>query len=370
MATLDFTKATLSDMENRVDDFEVAAKSTDGVSDQKETEYINTRWTQQWGYFTEMPDLKSAIIMKATWITGRGYKADAAAEVELNHISGWGKDTFLDVIFNMEIIKRVGGDAYAERIGSEDEIVNGLHKFKGKLINLKPLDTGSIRIVVSGKGILKRYEQVNKIGGKKEVQHKFHPNKIFHLSHNRIADQIHGISDIDAVEKTLLANGESFDDVKKIMHRQARTMIMFKLGTDNQEEIDDFIRKMDKAVSQGDNIYIPDDGNTVSYEVVQINVSSLILAWRDDIRNKFYRTIGLPQVVPGAGGNSTESESKVIYLAFEQLVEKDQLALEKQIWNQLFLKLDFIHPASIQENLNKDESKDAGQAFQPKEITI
>ena len=57
----------------------------------------------------------------------------------------------------------------------------------------------------------------------------FKPSEMFHLSNNRLADQIHGISDIESLDKTLLAELESFDDVTKVMHRQAKPFIIFKL---------------------------------------------------------------------------------------------------------------------------------------------
>lgn len=125
---------------------------------------------------------------------------------------------------------------------------------------------------------------------------------------------------------------------------------------------------MDDAVNNGENIYVPDDENMVSWEVIQVNPSQVIMQWRNDIRNKFYRTIGLPQVVPGAGGMSTESESKVIYLAFEQIVEKEQRELELQIWNQLGIKLNFEPPASLATNLQNDQKKDVMNAAQPSDL--
>jgi predicted RND superfamily exporter protein len=199
--------------------------------------------------------------------------------------------------------------------------------------------------------------------------HSWKPEEIFHLVNNRLADQIHGISDIESIEKTILAENQTFDDINKIMHRQARPMIMFKLGTDDTAKIAAFIAKMDAAVNKGENIYIPDDVNSVSYEVIQVNVSQMLMEWRNDIRNKFYRTIGLPQIVPGAGGQSTESESKVIYLAFEQLVEKDQRYLEKQIEAQLGLSINFTPPATLSAELQQDESKDGSMLPQPSDTT-
>ena len=360
MARLDIGKATASNLSSFTE-YAVDSKQLDSVGDQEETTWINAKWSQYWGYFSYVPDLKSAILMKAIWNVGKGWTADARTEVILDHITGWGKDKFSDILFNMEVIRRVNGDSFAEIMRSED----------GKIINLKPLDPSTVRIVVDRKGIIIRYEQIAKVKGT-NAPTKFQPEDIFHLSNNRMADQIHGISDIESVEKIILADEESFSDMKKVMHRQAKPLIMFKLGTDDQQKINAFVTKMDEATNKGENIYIPDDENAVSYEVVQVNPSAIIMQWRDDIRNKFYRTIGLPQIVPGGGGQSTESESKVIYLAFEQLVEHDQRFIEDQVWEQLQLRINLIPPATLSESLQQDTAKDGGMGgqmgFQPSDM--
>jgi len=362
MPKLDINQAKASDMTNVMDEYEVPAMQVDAPQDQKETEWTNSKWSTYWGYFNSVPDLKSAILMKAIWNVGKGYETDIKTKLTLENINGWGKDTFQDIIFNMELIQRVGGDSFAEIIRND----------KGTLVNLKPLDPGTIKIIVNKKGIIIRYEEMNRVKEKSSVVNTFTPDEIFHLSHNRLANQIHGISDIESLEPVILAEEENFSNMRTIMKRQAKPLIMFKLGTDNKTKIAAFVSKMDQALNKGENIYVPDDENTIKWEVIQVNVSSVIMSWRDDIRNKFYRTIGLPQIVPGASGGSTESESKVIYKAFEQIVEKDQRALEKQIWNQLAIKLDLIHPASISPEMATDEAKDAGQqtSFQPSETEV
>ena len=344
---------------NIVSDYAVSPKHTDGITDQDETEYMNSRWNQQWGYFNDVPDLKAALLLKAVWNVGKGWTASPEVAVILDHISGWGKDTFKDILFNMEVIKRVGGDAYAEIIRADN----------GTIINLKPLDPGSMKIIVDGKGIIKRYEQVNKTSEKGQVVTEFKPEDIFHLSHNRLADQIHGISDIDALEKTILADEESQEDIKKLMHHQLRPFIIWKLKTDDQAKIANFKLKIDTAKKYGEDMFIPDDDDAVEHEIVQVNLSAVALEWRADMRGKFYRNIMLPQIVPGAGGNSTESESKVIYLAFEQIVENDQSNNEGQIWNQLQLKINLYPPASLQQPMQADEGKDVLGAGQPSDLT-
>lgn len=359
MPQFNIGNTTASDLTNVVEDYAVTPSEPDGVQNVKETTWQNPNWSWQWGYFTTNADLKSAILMKAVWNVGRGYTCDPRTLINLKMITGWGKDTFDDIIFNMDVVRRVSGDSYAEIVRD---------KKSGILVNLKPLNPGSMRHVINEEGRIIRYEQTSRIPGNSTVK-KFQPDEIFHLSHNRLADQIHGISDIDALEEVIKAEDENFADMKKLIHRQARPMIMFKIKSDDQSTLTSFISKMDQATNKGENIYVPNDENTIEWEVIQVNPSSIVMQWRDDIRNKFYRTIGLPQVVPGAGGQSTESESKVIYLAFEQIVEKEQRYLEQQIYAQLGLEINFEPPASLLNNLNTDTSKDSGNAVQPSDVT-
>jgi len=346
MPEVNISSSTVSNQTNNVEEYSVAPLSTDGVSGQKETTWQNSRWTQQWGYFNSVPNLKSAILMCGIWNVGKGYTCDARTKAILDHVNSSGKSNFREVLFNLEVTKRIGGDAYAEIIRDPDTNL---------LLNLKPLDTGSIRIVTNEKGIILRYEQTDKT---KSVVETFKPEDILHFSNDRLVDQVHGISVIDALEKTILADEENFDDMKKIMHRQAKPMIMFKIGTDNTAKISEFIDKMDKATNKGENIYIPADKDTLEYEVIQVNVSQIILEWRNDLKNRFYRALGLPEIIFGSSG-ATESGGKMEYLAHEQVFEHAQLEIEDQIWQQLQLKINLNPPTSMMDNLATDESKDA-----------
>lgn len=349
---MDIGNAQASDMTNVVKNYSVLSMNTDGVQDQDETTYQNSNWTKQWGYFNQIPELKSAVLMKAIWTVGKGFNADAETQVVLDNIRGWGKDTFEDILFNMCVISYIGGDSYAEIITDGDT---------GELVNVKVLDTGTMKIVVDRKGILKEYRQTSKIKG--AVEKTFKPEQIFHLSNNRLADQIHGISDIDAIEDIIKADKENFDDMKKIMHRGARPMILWKLKTDDTTKIAQFVSRIDAARNLGEDMFIPDDEDLVTHEVVQVDVSANVLAWRDDMKNKFYRALGLPLIIFGSGAN-TESGGKVEYLAHEQVFEYNQKRIERQILEQLNLRIDLVSPVSLLENLQTDENKDQQQAIQ------
>lgn len=352
METLNIGQAISSDYTNSVDDVEVAPLSIDSATGQNETIWENSKATQQWGYFNANPDLKSAILMKATWNVGLGYTCDSETEVILDHISGWGKDTFQDILYNLEVNKRIFGDAYAEIIKDGDI-----------LINLKVLNPQKIRHIVGKDGRLIRYEQIANDG--KII--KFAPDKILHFSNNRLADQIHGISDIDVMGDLLAADNESFKDMKQIMHHQAKPFILWKLKTDDPDKIQAIVAKIDAARNLGEDMFIPDDSDAVSYEVVQLNPSALNLSWRDEIRKKFYRNIGLPELFPSGGGDATESGGKIGYAAFETPVKSDQRRIELTIWNQLALRIKLIQPASIMNNLNRDNAKDPN-SFMPNDM--
>ena len=173
------------------------------------------------------------------------------------------------------------------------------------------------------------------------------------------------------MEQTILAMNENFVDMKKIMHRQARPMIMFKLGTDDTAAINAFVAKMDAAVNKGENIYIPDDKNSVAYEVVQVNISQIIMEWKTALNNQFYRAVGMPLVLFGQAG-TTESGGKIEYLGHEQVFEHDQKYLEDQVWQQLQLKINLIPPTTLLNDLQTDQAKDANQGMeiQPSDMAV
>lgn len=118
---------------------------------------------------------------------------------------------------------------------------------------------------------------------------------------------------------------------------KAVPLVIWKLKTDNQTTINNFVTRVLNArkLSNGTDIFLPDDENAVRWEIIQTSPSQLLMEWKNAKRDDFYRAFQLPQIIPGASGGSSESESKTIYLAHELIVKKEQLALEQQIKSQL-----------------------------------
>ena len=348
--------AVASDLTGAITDYSVDAQSTDGASGVAETTYTNSNFEQQFGYFNKIPELNASINAKATWTIGKGFKADPETTFILESIKGFGKDTFNTILENMIRTYYIGGDAYAEIIRDDE----------GNLINLKPLDTGVIKIVVSKKGIIKRYEQFSK---NTKVNKKFQPEEIFHLARNRVADQIHGVSVIDAVESIILARNESITDYKEVMHRFVKPQWKFKLKTDDPIEIAAYKAKQDAATGAGENIYEPFDVSESELLAVAPNATLNPLAWIEFQGNAFYEAVGVPKIILGGSGEFTEASAKIAYLAFQQNVEEEQLFIEEQVGMQLGLEIELEFPASLENELLSDKAKDGAQNIDASETT-
>jgi hypothetical protein len=219
MPEYDIAGSTSSDLTGVMQDITVPSQDTDAATG-KETSWQNMKWSQYYGYYKSIPELKQAIDMRSLWTIGRGYETTIPTRVVLESIRGWGMDTFNTILKNMIVTRRIAGDAFAEIIRDPQT---------KELINIKPLDPGQIRIVVNEKGIIKRYEQVSKTGKKTQ---RFKPEEIFHLTNKRVADEIHGTSDIEVIEDIIKASEESFQDMKQLMHRHVKPIMAFKLDTE------------------------------------------------------------------------------------------------------------------------------------------
>ena len=152
MPETNITSTEIGDMTNTVTDFSVAPVETEAANDQPETEYMNTLWSQQYGYYKTIPELRAVIDAKARWTVGKGFISNEITEMLLMSIKGFGKDTFNTILENMVRVMNIGGDAFAEIIRDEDDV----------LVNLKPIDPGTMKIIVNRKGLVKRYEQTTK----------------------------------------------------------------------------------------------------------------------------------------------------------------------------------------------------------------
>lgn len=358
MPDRDISATKTSDLTNNITEFSVAPETTEGASGNKETEWMSTKWSSWLGYYKKIPELKKAIDAFATWVIGKGYETeDNETKVVLNHITGWGEDTFQSVLWNMIVTKKIGGDAFAEIIRDEET---------GELLNLKPLEPGIIKIIVDEKGLIKRYEQTAKTPLGVKTINTFHPNDILHLCNDRIADEIHGISVVEACEQIILMRNEAMTDYRKVLHRNINPLKIFELDTDDPTKRDDFIKNYQNMTKDYEALFVPKGNASVTIPNVPIQDP---IRWIQYLENFFYQAVGIPKVILGGSSEFTEASSKISYLTFEQIYAKEQVELEKDLWGQIGIKITFNKPASLKSEMLSSEDKNTGQvAMQPNDM--
>ena len=336
--------ATTTDMTNAVEDFENTPEDTNI------NEYI-CDWSNWYGYYKTTPAYSSLVDKKALWTIGKGFEAKPAVKAQLDKIRGCGKDTFNTIMANGVKVYTLGGDFLAEIIKNK----------RGKIVNLKPLNPGQWKIIANKKGIIKRYEQISQQSSGNEPPAKLislTPDKMFHLMWNRTADDIHGVGATEKLKDTLDAYQEVIADQRIIYHRYVKPLLIFGVDSDDEDKIKEFKTKVDNSVKLGENMIVPKD---VLEGIENISVPKYgtldPLPWTEKLEKDFIKIEGIPAIVNGVQAESSEAEAKIIYLAWQQVVEWNQLFLEQQIKAQLNLDVEFNFPASIAPELINDQKK-------------
>ena len=340
------------------EDYSVDSATTDGAGDSKELTWQNSFWSIDYGYYQNIPELKRAVDTKALWTVGGGFEAEEPTMMLLNNIKGNGKDSFNSILKNMIKCKTVSMDSFSEIIRDKDDV----------LINLKPLDPSSIKIVQNEKGRVIRYEQVTKVKGR--ASKKFEPHEIFHLSHERMADEIHGTRLMSSLKWLIDARNEAMTDWRRVLHRCVEPLWIFHLDTDDTTEISVFKTKMDAARASGENMYIPK--GTVEPELVSTAINATLnpIAWIDLLNDRFFQAVNVPQIIIGNAKEFTDASGKIVYLSYEQSVKDEQLYIEEQVLGQLNIEISLTFPATLQNELISSREKDPNlQANQPNDTT-
>jgi len=361
MPDTDIGSSIASDLANAMTDYSVDPVSTDGAGTIPETTYQNVNWSQDYGYYKTIPELQVAIDTKATWTIGAGFTTDFTTQNILDSIRGNGKDSFNSIIKNLIKVKTISQDSFAEIIRNK----------QNTLVNLKPLDPESMVIVQDDKGRIKRYEQVAKT---KIPNKRFAPEKIFHLSHDRIADEIHGKRIIDSLQWLILARNEAMNDWKTVLHRNVAPLWIFHLDTDDTTQIAAFKTKNDNARANGENMYIPKGAVVPELVATASNASLNPLNWINQLNDYFFQAVNVPQIIIGNAKEFTDASGKIVYLSYEQSVKAEQLYIEEQISNQLNLEIQLTFPASLQTDAVSDTTSEVSeepqeQSAQPNDTT-
>jgi len=308
-------------------------------------------WTKYKGIY-ELPIISSIIDKKALWTVGRGYHTDEATKKRLKNFKGTGKETFHTIIYKAVKTYSIVGDYFAEIIRDD----------KGAVKNLKTLNPGRVQIHIDQKGFIKKYVYLDR--HEKPVQ-EFDPDEIFHLPYNSDGDNPHGTSSLKRLTTTdgtgiIEKYEEAKEDLQTVFKRYVKPLIISSVDSDDEQEIDRYKRKLDQAIKNGENMIVPKD-TVDTIEKISIPQYSTLdpLPWIKKLEEEIIKAEGIPAIILGDGGEQmTEATGKILYLAFQQMVEWNQLFLEEQIKNQLDIEIKLEFPRDILNDMVEDEKKD------------
>lgn len=340
MGTGKISSADYTDMDTNVTNYESPAAEEELI------EFQDTEWNENLGIYNDVIILKSLIDRKAMWTVGKGYKIKGEGKEILEKIRGNGFDTFNTILQNAVRVYTISeAGFFAEKVKGDS----------GELLNLKPLNPASMKILASKGGMIKKFQQLDGI----DVVNEWDKEEIFFLPYNRLADSIHGQSTVKRLKSVTEAYKEAKGDLRKLFHRYVKPLVISVVDTDDTTEIAAYKEKLDKAVEYGENMVVP-KGTLDSMERVSIPQYSTLdpLPWIASLEREFLIAEGVPAVLVGSGEDrDTEAEAKILYLAFQQLIEWNQMFLEEQIKAQLGIEIELEFPASLEPIVQQDESK-------------
>lgn len=324
----------ITDFSNQGTEFSCNYITTDGV-EINGTAYIPN--FKKWhGYYRQIPELRAVINKLASWTFGRGIKANPENEAKLNKIKGYGKDSARAVLKNQWRTALICGDSFAHILPSG---------------NLKPLNPDKIAILVNKFGIIEGYEQE----GREQI---YSVKEIYHLTYERIADEIHGIPFPEALEELIKSRNEGIADLRVLYHRNIKPIQFFEVETDDQSKLNSVEATINEAYKKSENIVIPagvireiKKSTTAQYSTIDS------LPYIKFLVRQFVTACGMPEVIMGWGEETTEASASIIYLAFQQEIEDMQQYNEEQIKNQLGIIINLEFPASLETKLQKNEAK-------------
>lgn len=325
--------------------YEVPAKNTDGSLGTKKNRWNNPNASKNYGFYYDIGEYRSAINAFATWVIGQGYDADARVMGILDNITGWGEDTFQSIIWNMICVKKFNGDSYAEIIRGND----------GEIINLKTLDPTRVWHVTNDKGVLIGYEYTQ--GDGKVIE--FKPQQILHFCNDRILDEPHGTAVTSAVEWVCQALKEAYIDWRRIMHKSS--LLIFYVDEQDTNRQDTLKKEMANGIKNGDILLLTCRTDEARLEPVQAPPAQAWLLYVNNLEDKFYKQLGVPKVVLGGTAENTEASAKVGVISYEPIWTREITEIEKDLWNQLAIKIKIRKQPSLMDNMQADEAKNTGQ---------
>lgn len=309
----------------------------------------------QWhGIYRNIGEFRSTIDIWSRWIVGKKLKISDKDKQTIDRITGNGKDTFRQILLNQKRVSKFNGDSFAEIIRDKAR----------RLINLKPLDPGTIRIVGNEKGIIIKYEQVRwkgrELKGKQqEILNSWNPDEIFHIPNDKIADEIHGIPEAEKLLRIIKIYNQGIDDYTTILHRYGKPTYFFEANTDDDTELASITNKINKSIKNFENVITPKGTLEDVQNIKTANFGTIDpIPWFKFLRSFYTESSNVPDLIRGKSEEVSLAAGKLNYLGFKERLIMEQIEFSEQIKNQLGLDIEFEEPADIdiEVAMNRDGS--------------
>lgn len=300
-------------------------------------------WTKWHGIYRTIAEARSTIDIECEWIVGRKLIMDDKTRKIIDRISGGGKDTFRIILKNQQRVAKICGDSFAEQIRDK----------ANRLINLKPLNPGRIRIQANGFGIITKYEQVSSADPIGRVLRTWKPEEIFHISNDRIADEIHGIPELEKTWKIMKWKHQSMGDIATVFHRYVYPILEVYAKTDDPTELASLATLYNKSVKFMESRIIP-AGSIEKVERVAIPQFATLdpLPWQKFLRSYYTEASNVPDLIRGKSDEVSLAAGKLNYVGYKEKIIMKQIQYSEEIKAQLVLSIGFEEPKEIDIEMN------------------
>ena len=303
-----------------------------------EVNYYVPDWKKWHGIYRTIAEARSTIDVWSSWIIGEKLIMDDATRKITDRIKGNGNDTFRKILKNVKRTSKICGDGFAD--APRDKA--------GRLINLKQLNPGTIRIVSDKKSMVIRYEQVTSTKTDTDVLATWQPNEIFHIANDRIADEMHGIPELEKTFKIMKWKHQSMGDLATMFHRYIQPVLEIYAATDDPIELADIAAKYTNSRKDFENRVIP-KGAIEKVDRISIPQFSTLdpLPWQKFLRSYYTESSNVPDLVRGKSDEVSLAAGKLNLLAYKQKIIFEQLEYSEEIKSQLGLDIKFEEPPEI-----------------------
>ena len=307
-------------------------------------------WTKWHGIYRTIAEARSTIDIWSFWVVGDKLIMDDKTRKITDRIKGNGKDTIRIILRNQKRVAKICGDSFAEQIRDK----------ANRLINLKPLNPGRIRTQANGFGIITKYEQVSTTDEKAKVLRTWEPEEIFHISNDRIADEIHGIPELEKTYKIMKWKHQSMGDIATVFHRYVQPVLEIYAKTDDPVELATLQALYDKSSKFMENRIIP-AGVVDKVERISIPQYSTLdpLPWQKFLRSYYTESSNVPDLVRGKSDEVSLAAGKLNYVGYRFKIIMEQSEYSEEIKSQLGLDISFPPPPEIDLEVGIDNTNES-----------